>query len=113
MAPLLSSSAPPSLLFCKQSSGLHLPRLVFSGYQGHWVFPVLSLTSISLPLLFSPCVLAFTETGSNPSITGHVVEAWSEGHAQTPEPALLGEDSTGQYLQIHVEHSTENMLDVC
>lgn len=42
------------------------------------------------------------------------MEAWSEGHAQTPEPALLREDSTGQYLQvIDMEHFTENMLGVC
>lgn len=108
--------APPRLLLlsCRQSSALRLPGLVLSGYQGHWVFPVLSLTSSSLSLLFSPCVLAFTETGSNPSVTSHVMEAWSEGHAQTPEPALLREDSTGQYLQvIDMEHFTENMLGVC
>lgn len=75
-------------------------------------FPVLSLASDSLPLLLSPCVLAFTETGSNPSAPGHVTEAWSEGRSK-PSPCSnrVRMIQVSIYKVVPMEHFTDSMLD--
>lgn len=107
--------APPRLrlLSCRQSSGLGLPRLVFSGYQGHWFFSVLSLTSISL-LCYS--LLVFWHSQRQVQILVLLVMSWRPGVRDMPKPQNLL--CWGRILQvniykvIHVEHSTENMLDV-